>query len=503
MIRALLYLGALLMLGSWLFAHWVAPELTSGAARRRAWVGAVIGAALLALGSILDAAGALARAVGAFDVALLPSFLIETRQGNIALIRLGLVGYLVFATGGGRSAAPGRKALSVAAALGVLATFSFTSHAAGLGGFLPVVADLLHLVGAAVWGGALIYLAWLPIWPDRGADPDASLVRAVRRVSGLGLAGVGVLVFTGIYASILHLWGLPALTDTPYGHALLYKVGVVIVILGVAAVNRWLLVPAVSRPRSAQILARLVKAESVLIVAVLGLTGVLTGRPTPEPPATIARVVTFVERVGEWTVRGTLAPRLPHGLDLTFGVRDAAGKPPPESLEPEAVLTALDHEMAPAIMRVPRVGPGVFRVTAPLPMAGRWQVAIRFPGGAVRIAAQAQTAQAAPKTGPDRAQPNPVAPTQASLARGEGVYRVECQACHGVSGAGDGPAAAKLDPRPADLRVHVTAHTDGELFYWISEGFVGTAMPAFKDRLSEEDRWNVLNFLRTLTLTDR
>ncbi len=502
MIRALLYLGTLLMVGGLLFAHWVAPELTSGTARRRAWIGTMIGAALLALGSILDAASALARAVGVFDPGLLPTFLIETRQGNIVLVRLSLVGYLLFATGEGRSDAPGRKVLSVVAALGVLATFSFTSHAAGLGGFLPVVADLLHFVGAAVWGGALVYLAWLPVWPDRGG-PDAKLVAAVRRVSLLGLIGVGILVFTGIYASILHLWGVAALTDTPYGHALLYKVGVVIVILGLAAANRWLLVPNISRPRSANTLARLVKVESLLIVAVLGLTGLLTSRPTPEPPATIARVVTFSERAGQWTVRGTLAPRLPHGLDLTFAVRDAVGNPPPESLVPEAVLTALDHEMAPTILRVPRVGPGVFRVTAPLPMAGRWQVAIRLPDGTVRIAAQAQTVQALPGSGPDRARPNPIAPTQASLARGEGIYRVECQACHGVSGAGDGPAAANLDPRPADLRVHVSAHTEGELFYWISEGFAGTAMPAFKDRLSEEDRWNVLNFLRTLTLTDR
>lgn len=241
----------------------------------------------------------------------------------------------------------------------------------------------------------------------------------------------------------------------------------------------------------------------LLTVAALGLIRLLASRPTSEPAATIARVVTFSEHAGQWNVRGTLAPRLPHGLDLTFAVRDAAGNPPPESLVPDAVLTALDHQMAPTILRVPRVGPGVFRVTAPLPMAGRWQVSIRLPDGTVRIAARAQTAQAAPGTGPNRDQQNPIAPTQASLARGEGIYRLQCQACHGVGGAGDGSAAANLDPRPVDLRVHVSAHTDGELFYWISEGFWGTAMPAFKDRLSEEDRWNVLNFLRTLTLTDR
>jgi len=40
-------------------------------------------------------------------------------------------------------------------------------------------------------------------------------------------------------------------------------------------------------------------------------------------------------------------------------------------------------------------------------------------------------------------------------------------------------------------------HTDGQLFYWVSYGVQGTAMPAFKDSLSEEERWNVINYLRT------
>jgi putative copper resistance protein D len=46
-------------------------------------------------------------------------------------------------------------------------------------------------------------------------------------------------------------------------------------------------------------------------------------------------------------------------------------------------------------------------------------------------------------------------------------------------------------------------HTDGQLYYWISEGFQGTAMPAFKDTLSDEERWNAVNFIRTFALRDR
>jgi copper transport protein len=101
-----------------------------------------------------------------------------------------------------------------------------------------------------------------------------------------------------------------------------------------------------------------------------------------------------------------------------------------------------------------------------------------------------------------RAMRNPYAPTQESLAIGQRIYGESCATCHGVSGRGDGPAAAVLNPRPADLRVHMAAgHTDGELFTWLSEGVEGTAMPAFKDQLSEEERWHIINYIRTFAGT--
>lgn len=93
---------------------------------------------------------------------------------------------------------------------------------------------------------------------------------------------------------------------------------------------------------------------------------------------------------------------------------------------------------------------------------------------------------------------NPYPPTPESLAIGAQVYRAQCQSCHGAEGRGDGPAARVLNPRPADLRVHMAAgHTDGELFYWVSRGIAGTAMPAFEGQLSEAERWHVINFIRT------
>ncbi|HEY0736347.1 MAG TPA: FixH family protein [Herpetosiphonaceae bacterium] len=95
-------------------------------------------------------------------------------------------------------------------------------------------------------------------------------------------------------------------------------------------------------------------------------------------------------------------------------------------------------------------------------------------------------------------QPPSVPATAASIARGREVYAQNCVACHGPTGLGDGPAAATLNPRPANLQEHLAqGHTDQELYSWISEGITGTGMPAFKERLSDEDIWNVINAVRT------
>jgi mono/diheme cytochrome c family protein/uncharacterized membrane protein len=93
---------------------------------------------------------------------------------------------------------------------------------------------------------------------------------------------------------------------------------------------------------------------------------------------------------------------------------------------------------------------------------------------------------------------NPVPPDERSLAAGKSIYLENCAACHGETGRGDGPAGLRLVPRPADLRVHMAAgHTDGQLFYWVSYGVQGTGMPAWKDQLTEQQRWDAINFIRT------
>ena len=97
---------------------------------------------------------------------------------------------------------------------------------------------------------------------------------------------------------------------------------------------------------------------------------------------------------------------------------------------------------------------------------------------------------------------NPIPANTASLARGQAFYEANCAACHGDEGRGNGPAAAGLDPQPAPIAQTSQMLSDAYLFYRISEGGemapFNSAMPAFKESLDESQRWDVINYVRSL-----
>ena len=121
------------------------------------------------------------------------------------------------------------------------------------------------------------------------------------------------------------------------------------------------------------------------------------------------------------------------------------------------------------------------------------------------LALAAALAQDAGKSGdewvaPSRAarKKNPVEANESSLGKGKAVYVKECASCHGDKGKGDGPAAKDLEKKPGDLTLAKTQEqSDGALFWKITEG--NKPMASYEKTLSEEDRWHVINFLRTLT----
>jgi mono/diheme cytochrome c family protein len=96
---------------------------------------------------------------------------------------------------------------------------------------------------------------------------------------------------------------------------------------------------------------------------------------------------------------------------------------------------------------------------------------------------------------------NPLKPSQKDLPAARKLYLDKCAECHGDAGKGDGPQGKMYDPLPKDLTdaAHMNAVSDGELFYKISEGH--RPMPAFRKRLTDEQRWQLVLFLRSLAAT--
>jgi mono/diheme cytochrome c family protein len=93
---------------------------------------------------------------------------------------------------------------------------------------------------------------------------------------------------------------------------------------------------------------------------------------------------------------------------------------------------------------------------------------------------------------------NPVAANESSLVAGHKIYSKTCAMCHGKTGDADGPAVIELNIHPAKLSdPQLSTESDGSLFWKVTTG--KKPMPTYGKRMSETDRWNVVNYVRTLS----
>ena len=92
---------------------------------------------------------------------------------------------------------------------------------------------------------------------------------------------------------------------------------------------------------------------------------------------------------------------------------------------------------------------------------------------------------------------NPTEASDDNIADGKSLYAKHCQSCHGKKGYGDGTKARDVEGDLGDFSsAEFQAQSDGVLFY---KGYIGRRdMPNYEKKMSEEDAWYVVHYIRTL-----
>lgn len=355
-----------------------------------------------------------------------------------------------------------------------LGLMAWAGHAAAVEPWplLAALVDGAHLVAVGIWMGGLLPLALLLRAARHGeAESQETAARTTRHFSQLALASMLVLAITGFWNSWSQVGDLPSLVGTRYGHLLLVKLALLVPILILAAVNRRRLVPRLREPApdrataAMSVLSRYVALEFalglaiLLVVSVLGLT----------PPGRHDQ------------------PWWPFPFRFSF----EAGEP----------LPGFRWQLL--------VGSQVALVGL-LGLIAAWLVdrgrrLVLSGGGALFLAGLlVALPPLAVDAYPTTYRRTPVPYQAISIASGRELYTQHCAACHGTFGYGDGPSAREVPRRPGDLTGRRTSqHTAGDLFWWISHGFGASPDHRFRERLSEEARWDLVNLVRTLGSAER
>lgn len=249
---------------------------------------------------------------------------------------------------------------------------------------LMVLTDALHLSAGAIWLGGLVGLA-LTLRSLAGRERDAAAL--LTRFTTIAASLLAVLAVTGVLMGWRILGAWAPLVETWYGRLLLVKVAVALVVVAVAAWNRYGLLPRMSDPghdtrrRTAGLLHRTVVAEAVLVIGLLGITGFLVQQPpTAEAGAEGAlpgRTGVATGTAGDHRVLVVLEAGSGRQRELTVQIQDDTGEPVDVEGEPEVSLQSGDVDLGQ--VDVTPVASGTYRADAVFPKPGEWEVQVSLP----------------------------------------------------------------------------------------------------------------------------
>ena len=276
-----------------------------------------------------------------------------------------------------------------------------------------------------------------------------------------------LIALTGTWNTWVELGGVPALVGTRYGRLLLVKIALLGAVLGVAVVNRRRLLPALSGD------------------------GATVGRPA------MARLSRFLT----WELAlGFLMVLIAAALSLTVpGIHDTVWWPFSYRLSYDAVA-ALPGTNARLLIGSQVAFVGLLALVVASMRRRHRDLMIGFGVVALVTGLWIALPPLAVDAYPTTYRRSPLPYEAQSIARGVTLYADRCALCHGRDGKGDGPGGAGLPRTPADLTApHTAQHTAGDLFWWITHGIKTAGMPPFSETLDEDQRWDLINFLRALS----
>lgn len=238
----------------------------------------------------------------------------------------------------------------------------------------------LHGVAAAFWTGSL----W-PLWVllDRMTAEDG--VRMVRRFSSLAIGLVAALIAAGCLLSLVQLGTLEAVLATPYGWAWALKMALVVPLVGLAALNRQVLLPNLAT-RGPAILRRSIIAEAALLAGIVLATSFLgqtpppraltaDGRPNPSAIADQGQAVVLEIDSGEYHARVEITPAIEGWNTIAIAVSEELGgsitaqEITTEWSLPSEGIESLARPLSPSL-------DGRFSGEVDLPVPGRWMVQV-------------------------------------------------------------------------------------------------------------------------------